>query len=303
MITKLLISLAIPLGLDLFMPIPDTIPVTAEKVEMGRRMFFDRRLSADGTVSCASCHQPDRAFSDPRPVSIGVFGRRGHRNAPTLINRGYGRVFFWDGRTTTLEDQVKRPIENPLEMGASVAGAAARVGQRPVDLVNSLASFVRSILAGNSNFDRFVSGDRTALTDEELRGLGVFRGKGNCTACHSGPTFSDESFHNTGVAFRNGRFIDDGRLGVTGLTQDRGAFKTPTLREVSATAPYMHDGSVSTLAGVVDFYDRGGVPNPALDPGIRPLRLTNAEKRSLSAFLGSLSGGVTYGQIRARSVN
>jgi cytochrome c peroxidase len=161
----------------------------------------------------------------------------------------------------------------------------------PIDEISrSLASFVRSLLSGDSPFDRFVNGDRDALTAEQQAGLQIFRGKGNCTACHVGPTFSDERFHNTGVAWRAGRIVDDGRFEVTGLAADRGAFKTPTLREIARTAPYMHDGTLVTLADVVDFYDRGGNQNPGLDPEVRPLRLTNIEKQELTAFLAALNG-------------
>lgn len=298
MLAELLISVAIPLGLDLFMPVPETNPMTMEKIEAGRRLFLDRRLSSDGSISCASCHRPNRGFSDPRPVAIGVHGRRGTRNAPALINRGYGQAFFWDGRTTTLEEQVLKPIEDPREMGSTADVAAARVGLAREELANALASYVRSILAGDSRFDRYANGDRAALTEEEQAGLRVFRGKGNCTACHIGPTFSDERFHNTGVAFRDGRFADDGRFLVTLRAADRGAFKTPTLREVARTAPYMHDGSVATLESVVDFYDRGGNVHPNLDAEIRPLRLTGGEKRSLVAFLRALSGTISDGTMR-----
>ena len=295
MLIELVAFIVIPLGLDLFMPIPDANPMTAEKVALGRRLFFDRRLSADGSLSCASCHRPEQAFSDPRPVSIGVFGRAGHRNAPAIINRGYGRAFFWDGRTTTLEEQVLRPIEDPAEMGSNAIAAAARVGLTLSELSHALASYARSILAGNSSFDRYVNGDRTALSEEEQAGLRVFRGKGNCTACHIGPTFSDEEFHNTGVAFPDGTLRDAGRFLVTGHDSDRGRFKTPTLREAARTAPYMHNGSLATLEEVIDFYDRGGRPNPGLDTEIRALRLTPLEKGSLVAFLRSLSGTVTEG--------
>jgi len=282
--------LAIPLGLDLYMPVPEENPVTAEKIDLGRRLFFDRRLSRDGSVSCSSCHDPQRAFADDRPVAIGVFGRRGHRNAPALINRGYGRSFFWDGRASTLEDQVLKPIEDVNEMDLPLPEAAARVDLHPREISHALASYVRSILSGDAPFDRFVNGDRGALSTEQQAGLQIFRGKGNCTACHVGPTFTDERFHNTGIAWRGGQMQDDGRFAVTGKAEDRGAFKTPTLRDVARTAPYMHDGSLATLQDVVEFYDRGGHPNLQLDPELRPLRLSRDEKQALAAFLRSLSG-------------
>jgi cytochrome c peroxidase len=284
------VVLAIPLGLDLYMPVPEENLVTQEGIEIGRRLFFDTRLSRDGTVACASCHDPARAFSDGRPVAIGVFNRVGRRSAPALVNRGYGRSFFWDGRAATLEELVLQPIQDPAEMDMTLDEASARVGLPVDELAKSLATFVRSLLSGGSPFDRYVTGDRAALSLEQQDGLQLFRGKANCTACHVGPTFTDERFHNTGVAWRNGRLLDEGRFAVSGRSDDRGAFKTPTLREIARTAPYMHDGSLASLNEIVEFYDRGGNPNPALDPELRPLRLTAGEKTALVSFLESLNG-------------
>jgi cytochrome c peroxidase len=241
-------------------------------------------------VSCSSCHDPDRAFSDGRPVSIGIAGRKGRRNSPALINRGYGRLFFWDGRISTLEEQVLKPIEDPNEMDLTLHEAARRVGLTPEKMSRALASYVRSILSGNSPFDRFINGNRAALTAEQQAGLQVFRGKANCTACHMGPNFTDESLHNTGVAWREGRVQDEGA--------GRGDFKTPTLREIARTAPYMHDGSLATLDDVIDFYDRGGRPNPNLDFEILPLRLTAEERKALAAFLKALNGVMRDGTAR-----
>jgi len=292
-------ALTIPLGLDLYMPVPEDNPITAEKIELGRQLFNDRRLSRDGTIACVSCHDPARAFSDGRAKAVGVFGRQGRRNAPALINRGYGRAFFWDARVPSLEEQVLKPIEDPNEMDLPAGEAARRVGLTPIDLSRALASFVRSILSGGAPYDRFINGDRGALSDEQQAGLQIFRGKGNCTGCHVGPTFSDERTHNTGIAWAGrpggaggagGEFLDEGRAAITGKPDDGGAFKTPTLREVTRTAPYMHDGSLPTLEAVVDYYDRGGNVNPLLDPEIRPLRLSTEEKRALVSFLASLSG-------------
>lgn len=282
--------LVIPLGLDLYMPVPEDNLVTEDKIEVGRRLFFDRRLSRDESISCSSCHNPELAFSDGRPVAVGVFNRVGRRSAPALINRGYGRSFFWDGRAATLEEQVLQPIEDPNEMDMTLEEASARVGMPVDDISRSLASFVRSLLSGNSPFDRFINGDNDALTLEQQDGLRVFRGKGNCTACHVGPTFTDERFHNSGIAWRDERLHDEGRFAVTGKMEDRGAFKTPTLRDVARTGPYMHDGSLATLEEVVEFYDRGGNPNPSLDPELRTLGLTPSAKRALVAFLSSLNG-------------
>jgi cytochrome c peroxidase len=288
----LLLVIAIPLGLDLYMPVPEGNPISAEKVELGRRLFRDRRLSRDRSIACSSCHDPERAFSDGRPVAIGIDRQVGRRSAPALINRGYGRAFFWDGRAATLEEQVLQPIQDPKEMDMTLAEVSARVGRPPREISRALASYVRSILSGNSPFDRFVNGNRRALSTEQQEGLRVFRGKGNCTSCHVGPNFTDERFHNTGIAWRDGSLQDDGRSIVTGKAEDRGAFKTPTLREIARTAPYMHDGSLVSLEDVVDYYDRGGNANPALDSELRPLKLMASEKRSLVAFLQTLSGTV-----------
>ena len=277
----LLTAVAIPLGLDLYMPVPEDNPLTSEKIEQGRRLFFDRRLSRDGSVSCSSCHDPERAFSDGRAIAVGVFGRRGRRSAPALINRGYGRLFFWDGRAASLEEQVLKPIQDPNEMDLQLPEAAARVGLAPNEISRALASFVRSILSGDSRFDRFINGDRSALSPEQQAGLQLFRGKANCVSCHAGPTFSDERLHNTGVAWRDGGFADVGA--------GHGDFKTPTLREIARTAPYMHDGSLAMLEDVIEYYDRGGNRNPYLDSELHDLHLSLEEKRSLVAFLRSLS--------------
>jgi cytochrome c peroxidase len=281
MLLLLAAAVTIPLGLDLYMPVPEDNPLTAEKIELGRRLFFDRRLSRDGSVACASCHDPERAYSDGRAVAVGVFGRRGRRNAPALINRGYGRLFFWDGRAASLEEQALLPIQDHNEMDLSLAEASARVNLAPEEISRSLASFVRSILSGNSRFDRFVNGDRNALSAEEQSGLQLFRDKANCTACHVGPNFTDEKLHNTGITWRDGRFADSGA--------GHGDFKTPTLREIARTAPYMHDGSLAGLNDVIEYYDRGGNANPQLDPELHPLHLSEDEKRSLVQFLRSLS--------------
>jgi len=301
----------IPLGLDLYMPVPEDNPLTAEKVALGRKLFFDKRLSRDKTMSCATCHDPQRAFTDGHAVSVGVFGRKGPRNVPTLINRGYGATHFWDGRASSLEEQVLQPIQNPKELDMTVEKIVKRVKKdssyarrfqvvfgsavNGEDLAMALANYVRTILSGNSPLDRYLSGQRNAISPKTRAGLRIFRGKGNCTACHLGPNFSDERFHNTGIAWRNGRLSDSGRFAVTDKEQDLGAFKTPTLREVAQTTPYMHDGSLATLEQVIEFYNRGGNPNSQLDPEVRPLHLTAEEKEALLVFLKSLSGDIREG--------
>jgi cytochrome c peroxidase len=291
MLLRILAALiAIPLGLDLYLPVPEDNPITRDRVALGRQLFFDKRLSRDGSIACATCHNPNRAFSSPLPVAIGIGGRQGDRNAPALINRGYGRAHFWDGRTPTLEQQVVEPIQNRNEMDLTLEEASARVKVDATTLSRALASYVRSILSGDSPYDRFINGERQALSAQQQFGLQIFRGKGNCSACHVGPNFTDEQFHNTGVAWRDSRITDEGRFTISGNPRDHGAFKTPTLREIARTAPYMHDGSMATLEDVIDFYSEGGRPNPSLDPEIRPRTFTPEEKRALIAFLQSLNG-------------
>ncbi len=295
-------QIRVPLGLDAFFPVPESNPVTAEKVTLGRRLFFEKALSRDGSISCATCHEPERAFTDGKPLSVGVSGKRGTRRVPSILNRAYGKSFFWDGRIGTLEEQVLQPILNPLEMDLTMEEALARLRQtgrypslEKQSLAHALSSYVRSVLSGNSPYDRYVAGDRLALPEEALAGLRLFRGKANCAACHLGPNLSDEQFHNTGIGFRNGVFTDAGRNLVTKLPRDRGAFKTPTLRQMAARAPYMHDGSMAGIEDVIEHYDKGGGANPNLDPEIQPLHLTPEEKRALAGFLRALSGEVREG--------
>ena len=300
-----------PLGLDLYRPVPEDNQLTPEKVKLGRRLFHERLLSRDGSLACADCHQPKRAFTDGRAKAVGVYGRKGPRSVPTIVNRAWGESFFWDGRVQTLEEQVVQPILAELEMDLTIEEAVERLrgkrryrkGFRRVfgrevngeDLARALAAYVRTIQAGDSPYDRHLLGKKRALSQQAQAGVRLFRGKANCSACHVGPTLSDEEFHNTGIAWRDGRFLDDGRYAVTKKEQDRGKFKTPTLREVAHTAPYMHDGSLARLEDVVEFYSKGGRGNANLDPELRPLQLTDVEKRQLESFLRSLSGRVSQG--------
>jgi cytochrome c peroxidase len=281
-----------PLGLDIYMPVPAANPLTPAGIELGRKLFFDTDLSRDRSVACATCHDPKRAFSDGRRLARGVGGAEGTRNAPALINRGYGRSFFWDGRAGTLEQQALEPIFNPLEMALSPAELEQRMKLPASEIAAALASYVRTLRSGASRFDRFSSGQADALSALEKAGLEVFRGKGHCVTCHVGPNFTDEEFHNTGVAWRDGNWTDPGRFAVSGAEQDRGAFKTPTLRDLVLTAPYMHDGSFATLEEVVDFYSEGGRRAPNLDAEIRARRFSADEKLALVAFLRALRGGL-----------
>ena len=292
------------LGLDEFLAVPEDNPITREKVALGARLFSDPIVSADSTRSCASCHLPERSFSDSLTFSSGVFGRFASRNTPSLVNRAYGRSFFWDGHATSLEAAVMMPIENPRELAQPVSTLVDRLkasasyrarfarafpaeGIEATTIARALASYVRSIRSGNSAVDRYMAGDTSALSPAEARGRRLFLGKGRCTLCHVGPRLTDEAFHNTGVSWGAG---DVGRESATRDQTDRGRFKTPSLRDVARTAPYMHDGSLSSLEDVVSFYNRGGHPNPNLDPDLKPRGLTTDECRDLVLFLHALNG-------------
>jgi cytochrome c peroxidase len=294
----------IPLGLDTGRPVPADNPLTEAKVRLGRKLFFDPILSADGRVSCASCHQPEHGMSGPARFAAGIGGKQTTRNAPSLYNRAYGKAFFWDGREASLEGQAVRPIGCPQEMGESVSAAVARLrahadypaqfqaafadGLTTENLAKALASFERVLLLGDSRVDRFRRGDIAALNEHELHGLWLYESRGRCWRCHSGPNLSDEEFHNTGVSWGE-QPLDLGRFAQTKRDADRGRFKTPTLRGVAATAPYMHDGSLATLEAVVEFYNRGGGKNPHLDSAMAPLGLSKEDEKDLVAFLRALS--------------
>jgi cytochrome c peroxidase len=297
---------AVPLGLDAAVPTPvDNVPTYA-KVRVGERLFMDPLLSIDGSRRCASCHRPERAYSDSRRVSPGLPGQFTTRNAPALINRAWGRSQFRDGRASTLEAAVLQPVQNPSEMGVSLALLEQRLGADTVyvrlfadafgtwgraptsdQAAAALAAYIRSIRSGDARVDRFAAGDTSALSVLERAGRDLFVGKAHCSECHRGPNFTDEGFHNTGITTRSG---DPGRRAVTRDSRHQGEFRTPTLRDVALTAPYMHDGSVATLEDVVEFYDQGGLRNDNLDPLIRGLRLTESEKTALVAFLRALTG-------------
>jgi cytochrome c peroxidase len=295
-----------PLGLDAFIAAPATNPTSARAVALGRRLFFDPALSSDRSVSCATCHRPEHAFSDTVALSFGVGGRRGRRNAPTVINRAYARSLFWDGRVSSLEEQVLHPIQDSLEMALPLDELLVRLagdaryrsdfqrafGEAPTtgNVARALASYLRTLRVGNAPVDRYRAGDTTALSSSARRGLTLFLGRANCARCHVGSNFTDEEFHDTGIAWRGGALADSGRYEVTHDARHLGAFKTPTLREAACTAPYMHDGSIATLEEVVDFYDRGGHPNPYLDDEIRPLRLSTQDRRDLVLLLIALGG-------------
>ncbi len=294
------ITIEQPAGLPSF-SVPSDNPVTKGKVELGKQLFFDRRLSADNSIGCVDCHDPKAGWADPRVASIGIRHQKGTRNSPPVSNAAYLHFLFWDGRATSLEEQATKPITNPVEMGVEslddlVAKLATIEGYRlqfdrvfddgitPQNIGAAITAFERTLVAGNSPFDRFTKGDKSALSEAAQRGITIFFKKGHCSACHSGPLYSDGGFHNIGVGLSSDP-IDDGRFAVTGRRGDRGSFKTPSLRDIARTAPYMHDGSLKTLEEVVDFYDQGGVRNPQLSEDIYPLKLSADEKSDLVQFL------------------
>jgi len=339
---------AAPLGLPP-LPVPEDNPQTAAKIKLGDRLFHDSRFSADGKVSCSTCHDEKKGFTDNLRVSKGFNDLTGTRNAPTVINAAYATTLFWDGREPDLEGQSKQPSINPVEGGlpnhepiletirgdeAYTAAFKEVFGASPGEITmehvaKAIASFERTLIAGDSAFDRYLyAGDAAALNESQIRGLAVFTGKGRCVSCHTleqdQALFTDNRFHNIGVGFKRirgkeadtaaaflkekhaGAEVDKtvltranmselGRFAVTENLTEVGAFKTPTLRNIAVTQPYMHDGSLATLEDVVDFYNNGGREQETdpmsgfLSGGIRPLNLTDREKQDLVAFLRALT--------------
>ena len=309
------VKIKAPLGLPP-VPIPPDNPPTEETIALGRRLYYDPGLSVDGTVSCATCHAPNLGFADGKAHSNGVDGKLGTRSAPTVVNAAYNTLQFWDGRSASLEKQAEGPMANPVEMGHTLEGVVKFAQSDPtyrelfakawgteqitIDLVTkSIASFERTVVIGDSPFDRFYyGGDKKALSLAAQRGLKLFVDpkKGNCSVCHvigkKYALFTDNKFHNIGVgADTSGNFADVGLYAQSKNIADMGAFKTPTLRNIAQTAPYMHDGSLATLKDVVDHYVGGGTSNPHLDKEIHALDfLTFNERADLKAFLESLTG-------------
>jgi cytochrome c peroxidase len=330
-------------GAQLGLPRLDAAQDTAARLDLGRKLFMDRRLSRNGTMSCGMCHVPEQGFAlNEMATAVGIEGRSLRRNAPTVLNSGFNGSYFHDGRAPTLEEQAWGPLLAPDEMGnpdrqAVIARIAALPdyaepfrkafpGEAPSaqNIALALAAYQRSLVSGGSRFDRwYFGGELGALTEQEKRGFVVYRGKAQCNACHKlgrqHALFTDEVFHNLGVGFPEpGRKrasvpveiapgvtasvtrealdaisspqpTDLGRFEVTKAEADRFAFRTPTLRNVELTAPYMHDGSLGTLRDVVDFYDRGGNPNPGLDALMVPLYLSEQDKDDLVAFMRALT--------------
>jgi cytochrome c peroxidase len=286
-----------------FVPHPAGDPPTSAKVALGRRLFEDKALSATGTVACASCHDPRLSFSDGEPTGKGVTGKRLARHTPTLWNAAFSPLLFWDGRAASLEQQVRFPVEHPDEMGATLDAAARRLAEdedyrrafaetfaenpkvSERNIARALAAYERTLVSPPTRFDAWVAGNADALTPAEVGGFKVFAGKGRCIACHSGFAFTDRNFYDIGLPG-----TDKGRGKEMNLPAADYAFKTPTLRELAWTAPYMHDGSLPTLDDVVRHYERGGVDRPTRSRDMAAsLRLTDEERADLIAFLEALS--------------
>lgn len=296
---------AVPLGL-LPIQFPRDNPYSVAKRELGRLLYYDKRLSADGTVACASCHDPKFAFTDGKAVSDGIKAQKGGRSAPTIFNRAYSLNQFWDGRAKSLEEQAGGPMANSIEMGNThdaVVGTLREIpGYRAMfkqafgsesfgidEVTKAIATYERTVLSGNSPYDRYKAGNKTALAAAQVRGMDVYFNKAKCDQCHEGINLTTNAYHNLGVGSDKAT-PDEGRSAVTKNGSDWGTFKTPTLREIARTAPYMHDGSLATLDDVVEFYDKGGIANKNLDERMKPLKLTAGEKKDLVEFLKALNG-------------
>jgi len=297
----------VPTGLDA-PPIPADNPMTEAKVELGKMLYFDKRLSRDGTVSCATCHDPKMAWADHRATSEGVDKQLGDRNSPTVLNAAYMPEQFWDGRAASLEEQALGPIENPVEMGHTIDELVKNLAAVPEyqkrfrevfgtevnkdGIVKAIAAFERTILTGNSPYDKYKAGDTSAMTAQQIRGMELFNGKGECATCHTPPTFSNGKYYNAGIGSDKPN-PDPGRKKHTNKDADEGKFRVPHLRNVADTAPYFHDGSVATLAEAVRIMATGGIDNPRLSPvfkGLKEVQFTDEEIADLTAFLEALSG-------------
>jgi cytochrome c peroxidase len=321
--------------------IPADNPLTRAKIELGRQLYLDKRLSADNTISCASCHDPAQGYSAHTPTGVGIRGQTGNRNSPVCYNRILSSAQFWDGRAASLEAQAVGPIQNPIEMGNTHEAATAAIkkiegyqlqfaaifpdGATIDNIGRAIAAFERAVVTSPSPADYYeplrafeqafpddvkdlktfekedpeqfakykelkAASDAHPINESAKRGREIFFGQqGGCTACHVGANFTDEKYHNLGVGMAVAQ-PDLGRFEITKDPKDKGAFKTPTVRNVADSAPYMHDGSQKTLEEVVEWYDKGGHPNPNLSVNVKKLNLTATQKADLVAYMKSLTG-------------
>lgn len=299
-------EIKVPLGLGP-VPVPEDNPMTADKVELGKMLYFDKRVSKDGSVSCATCHDPNMAWAEHTPTSTGIGKQVGGRNSPTVINAAYADALFWDGRAKTLEAQAVGPVGNPIEMGSAMPAVVADLNKiagykerfqkvfgtdvTEDGFAKAIAAFERTILSGNSPYDKFKAGDKEAMSEAAQRGMKLFESAG-CADCHSGPTFSNYDYENAGVGMDKEK-PDLGRFDVTKDDKDKGKFRVVPLREVAKTAPYFHDGSVKTLEDAVALMAAGGKDNPNLSETLKAVRdkkIDEAGRKDLVEFLKALSG-------------
>jgi len=315
-------------------PIPADNPQTPEKIELGRMLYFDPRLAGDSSISCAKCHAPEKGFSNGVQMSDAYPGTKHWRHVPTVLNAAYAAHLFWDGRANSLEEQCIGPIAAPIEMNQNYTHLVEKLNNIPYyrqsfkkvfnsdvtmeNLAKAIAAFERTIVSKPGPLDRYLQGDKSALTQAQVRGMAIFSGKANCIACHYGPLLSDGEFHAIGVPeiaalktesdriatrhffaadhkYPNPRGVsyDYGRELITQSATDRGKFVTPSLRELVHTAPYMHNGAFETLDDVIDFFEKGGGDLPGKDPLLKPFKLTAEERDDLIAFLEALSSPQT----------
>ncbi len=286
----------------------DNMP-TAARIDLGRHLFFDPRVSGDGNMSCGTCHNPALGWSDGMATARGAKSKVLGRATPSIVNAAYGNIMMWDGRKKNLEDQATGPMEAPAEMNTDVVKFIRWLEQSPgyrrmfdasypgegintATLSKAIAAFERTVVMNDTPFDRWVAGDARAMTAQQVRGFGVFLDpkKGDCAVCHSAPNFTDDGFHNLGLASSGSANPDPGRFAQKPIARMKGAFKTPQLRGIALTAPYFHDGSAATLMDVVEHYDKGGVVTANLDPNLKPLGLSRKDKEDLVAFLNALNG-------------
>ena len=282
-------------------PFPADNPYSAEKAALGKMLFFDPRLSKSRNITCATCHNPSFGWEDATKTAVGAQNTHLTRHSPTILNVAWGERFFWDGRAQTLEEQAMGPIESNVEMNLPIEEAVKRLkkvdsyqqwftkvfgsqGITGENITKAIATFERTVVSGQSPFDLWVEGDQSAISAQAKRGFTLFNGKARCSLCHSGWNFTDNRFHDVGIDTK-----DEGLKGITGNIKDTSAFKTPSLRNISQRAPYMHNGSLATLSQVIDHYITGGLSRQSLSPLMQPIPLTSQEAEELKAFLLTLT--------------
>ena len=286
-------------------PFPKDNPYTVEKANLGKKLFFDTRLSAANLLSCGACHNPAYGFGDGQPTGVGHGMKALARRSPSIINAAYGLIFMWDGRAGSLEEQALGPIRADVEMNLPVdqllqrlksipeygplfEAAFPKQGIVPEAIAKAIATYERTVVSGRAPFDEWIEGNEKAIPDDAKRGFPTFNTKGKCSSCHSGWNFTDDSFHDIGLASED---IGRGKF-LTGVVKMEHAFKTPGLREITRRGPYMHDGSTATLEAVVEHYVKGGIERPSRSELMKPVALSKQEQSELVAFMKTLTSSV-----------